>query len=92
MEHLILTIGVYLVVIMSLSLYRSIVGPTTIDRLMGMNAIGSKTIALIVIIGLIFNREDMFVDIALSYAMLNFITVLAASRYIHKKGCRVETH
>jgi multicomponent Na+:H+ antiporter subunit F len=92
MEHFILGAGVYLVMLMFLSLYRAIAGPTTIDRLMGMNAIGSKTVVLIVIIGLIFDREDMFVDIALSYAMLNFITVLAASRYIHKKGRRVESH
>jgi len=86
METLILYTGVFLTCIMALSLYRAVVGPTGLDRIMGMNAIGSKTVVLIIIIGLVFKRLDMFVDIALSYAMLNFIAVLAASRYLHKKG------
>ncbi|ADU62097.1 MAG: pH regulation protein F [Pseudodesulfovibrio sp.] len=88
MESFILYSGVFLVAIMTMPLYRAVVGPTTLDRLMGMNAIGSKTVALIVIIGLVFERVDMFVDIALAYAMLNFIAVLAASRYLHKRGRR----
>jgi len=32
-----------------------------------------------------FNRVDMFIDIALAYALLNFIAVIAASRYFHKR-------
>ena len=70
---------------MFLPLYRSVVGPSVMDRLVGVNALGSKTTALLVIIGLIYQRVDMFVDIALAYAMLNFIAVLAASRYFQKK-------
>ncbi len=88
MEHFVLFSGIFLVALMALSLYRATAGPTTLDRLVGMNAIGTKTVVLIVFIGLIFDRLDMFVDIALAYAMLNFITVLAASRYLHKKGRR----
>jgi multicomponent Na+:H+ antiporter subunit F len=86
METLILYTGIFLACLMVLPLYRAVVGPTGLDRIMGMNAIGSKTVVLIIVIGLVFGRLDMFVDIALSYAMLNFIAVLAASRYLHKKG------
>jgi multicomponent Na+:H+ antiporter subunit F len=39
----------------------------------------------LILIGLIYQRVDMFVDIALAYAMLNFIAVLAASRYFLKQ-------
>jgi len=60
-------------------------GPTVLDRLVGVNAIGSKTSTLLILIGLIYQRVDMFVDIALAYAMLNFITVLAAARYFQKR-------
>jgi multicomponent Na+:H+ antiporter subunit F len=70
---------------MALSLYRAVFGPTVLDRLLGANAIGSKTVVLLVLIGLIYNRVDMFVDIALAYAMLNFVAVLAASRYFQKR-------
>jgi len=70
---------------MGLSLYRALFGPTVLDRMVGVNAIGSKTTALLVVIGLLYHRVNMFVDIALAYAMLNFIAVLAASRYFQKK-------
>jgi len=67
-------------------------GPTVLDRLLGVNAIGSKTTVLLVVIGLIYGRVDMFVDISLAYACLNFIAVLAASRYFQKrKGLYEET-
>ena len=70
--------AVYLSIIMAISLYRAVFGPTILDRLIGVNAIGSKTTALLVLIGLIYQRVDLFIDIALAYAMLNFIAVLAA--------------
>ncbi len=77
--------GIALCFIMILSLYRALFGPTILDRLIGVNAIGSKTTALLIIVGLMYHRVDMFVDISLAYAMLNFIAVLAASRYFHKR-------
>ncbi len=85
MDSVFLYSGIFLALIMMLSLYRAIFGPTVLDRLIGVNAVGSKTTALLIIIGLLYHRVDMFVDIALAYAMLNFITVLAASRYFQKR-------
>jgi multicomponent Na+:H+ antiporter subunit F len=70
---------------MVMPLFRAVFGPTVLDRLVGANAIGSKTTVLLILIGLIYGRVDMFVDIALAYALLNFIAVLAASRYFQKK-------
>ncbi len=67
------------------SLYRAVFGPTILDRLIGVNAIGSKTVILLLLIGLIYERLDMFLDIALAYALLNFVAVLAASRYFQKR-------
>ena len=77
--------AIALCLIMALSLYRAVFGPTVLDRLIGVNAIGSKTTALLIIIGLLYHRVDMFVDIAIAYAMLNFIAVLAASKYLQKR-------
>ena len=85
MDSIFLYASIYLCLVMALSLYRAVAGPTVLDRLIGVNAIGSKTTALLVLIGLMYKRVDMFVDIALAYAMLNFIAVLAASRYFQKK-------
>lgn len=85
MDNLFFYAGITVCFIMMLSLYRAVRGPTILDRLIGVNAIGSKTTALLVLIGLLYQRVDMFVDISLAYAMLNFIAVLAASRYFHKR-------
>ena len=92
MNQIFLYAGLYLGLIMVLSLYRAVFGPTVLDRMIGVNAVGSKTTALLILIGLVYQRVDMFVDIALAYAMLNFIAVLAASRYFQKrKGLYDET-
>ncbi len=85
MDTILFFIALFLSIIMALSLFRAIFGPTILDRLIGVNAIGSKTTALLILVGLLYKRVDMFVDIAIAYAMLNFIAVLAASKYFHKK-------
>lgn len=85
MEQVFLYCGLFLSLLMLLCLYRGLFGPTVLDRLIAANAIGSKTVVLLILIGLIYNRLDMFVDISLAYAMLNFIAVLAISRYFQKR-------
>lgn len=85
MNDIFLYAGIVLSLLLLLPTYRSLIGPTVLDRLVGVNAIGSKTIVLLILIGLIYQRVDMFVDIALAYAMLNFIAVLAASRYFQRQ-------
>ena len=71
---------------MTLPLYRVVFGPTSLDRVMGANVIGTKTTLLLIIIGTIYHRVDMFVDIALAYALLNFIATLAISRFFLHRG------
>ena len=77
-----MVVGVGLTLLMGLALLRAVIGPTLIDRIVGVNVIGTKTTVLIVVIGTIFGRVDMFVDIGLGYAFLNFIASLAVSKYI----------
>jgi multicomponent Na+:H+ antiporter subunit F len=80
-----LSVALGLCFLMLFALYRALFGPTVLDRLIGVNAIGSKTVVLLLLIGFLYERIDMFVDIALAYAFLNFVAVLAASRYFHKR-------
>jgi len=84
-DQFIFASAIILVVLMTLSLYRAVAGPTQPDRLVGVNAIGSKTTTLLILVGFSFHRVDMFVDIALAYAMLNFIAVLAIGKFFQKK-------
>ena len=80
-----LYVAVGLCLLMVLPLVRCLFGPTVLDRLIGVNAIGSMTTVLLLLIGFLYERVDMFVDIALAYAFLNFVAVIAASRYFHKR-------
>lgn len=75
-------LAVLLTIIIFIPLYRVLAGPRVIDRMLGAGAIATKTMILILIIGFIFNREDMFIDITLAYAVLNFIGVIAIAKYI----------
>ena len=86
MDSVLLWASLILCLLMIASLYRAVLGPTVLDRLVGVNAIGSKTTVLLVLIGFLFHRVDMFVDIALAYSLLNFVAVLAAGRYFQKRG------
>ena len=81
MEQAYVVIAIALAVIIVIPAYRVIVGPTLFDRLLGAGAIGTKTVVLICLVGLVFERLDMFVDIAVGYAILNFIGNLAIAKY-----------
>lgn len=75
--------GLVLLILMIPAVYRIYAGPTAIDRAMGVNVIGTKTAVLLVVIGAVFERIDMFVDFALAYGLLNFISSVAVARYLH---------
>jgi multicomponent Na+:H+ antiporter subunit F len=65
---------------------RAIVGPTIFDRVVALNGIGTLVPVLMVMIGLIYGRVDMFVDIALALWLLNLFTTLLVARYVRDKA------
>ncbi len=86
METLFLVCSLIFVVLLALCLLRVIGGPTVLDRILGGNVIGTKVTVLLLIIGVLYQNVEMFVDIAIAYALLNFITTLGAAKYfLHRK-------
>lgn len=80
-------IAVVLTIIIIIPFYRVMKGPTLFDRLLGVGAIGTKTLVLICLVGFVYGRIDMFIDITLAYAILNFIGNIAIAKYfIHPKA------
>ena len=77
---------VVVVVIMVIPVYRVLRGPTVFDRLLAIGAIGGKVIALFLLFGLLFDRLSMFVDVALGYAVLNFMTGIVMAEYFRLRG------
>ncbi len=86
MDNFFIAIGLILGILSLICLYRGIFGPTDIDRIIGVGVVGTKTLIILLLIGFLYKRMDMFVDIALVYAILNFIAVLIFSKYFIKKG------
>ncbi len=66
-------------------LYRVIRGPTLFDRLLGLNGISTKAIILLIVIGTVYERVELFVDISTGYALLNLISVLAITKYLTQR-------
>jgi len=91
MQTLFLAAGLVLLVLMLLCLVRVVGGPTVLDRILGGNVIGTKTTVLLLLIGLLYNNVGMFVDIAIAYALLNFIATLGATKYfLRRKAVHLE--
>lgn len=82
METFFLYSAVFLTIIIAIPLIRVVNGPTLFDRLLATNAIATKTIVLICLIGYIFDRIDMFLDITLAYAVLGFIGSLVIAKFV----------
>jgi multicomponent Na+:H+ antiporter subunit F len=82
-------VSVAILVVMILALARALLGPTLYDRILAVNVFGTKTVLLISVFGLVAGRFD-FVDIALVYALINFISVIAVLRFFeyneHSEG------
>ena len=83
-DHFSIGVGLALFVFMLPAMWRMSVGPTALDRIVAVNVIGTKTAVLLVVIGVVFHRVEMFVDFALAYVLLNFTGSLAAARFLHK--------
>ena len=68
-------------VCMVLAMLRAALGPTAYDRVLALNNIGTKTVVLIAVLGFLNGRPD-FLDLALAYALINFIGTIAVLKYI----------
>ena len=69
-----------ILVVMALALVRALAGPTLYDRVLAVNMFGTKTVLFISVLGFLTGRPD-FLDIALVYALINFISLIAVLRF-----------
>jgi|TARA_Y100001949_G_scaffold4597_1_gene3564 multicomponent Na+:H+ antiporter subunit F len=86
MKTFLLYILVLLAILLGAYLYRVLQGPTIFDRVLGLNGISTKAIILLIVMGIYFERVDMFVDISTGYALLNLVGALAVAKYLERKG------
>lgn len=76
-------IAICVVLVLALPyIYRVIVGPTVFDRLQAFNGLGTKVPVLFVLIGLAYERTNMFIDLAIALFLLNLFTTLLVAKYM----------
>ncbi len=69
-----------ILVTMAMALARAFMGPTLFDRILAVNVFGTKTVLMIAVVGFLMGRPE-FMDIALVYALINFVAVIALLKY-----------
>ena len=73
-----------ILVTMVLALIRAIRGPSVYDRVLAVNMFGTKTALLLSVVAFLYGRPD-FLDLALAYALINFVGVLAVLEFFQKQ-------
>ena len=86
MKIFLFCVMVSLTILIGAYLYRVLQGPTIFDRLLGHNGISTKAIILLIVMGIYFDRVDMFIYISIGYALLNLVGALAIAKYLEQKG------
>ena len=100
MEQAQLISGLVILAGLLLMVRTAIVGPTLMDRILAVNVVGTKTIVLLALVGFLqvertasaadvspdFARAAFFLDIALAYALINFIATIAILRYLEGRA------
>ncbi len=69
---------------MVLALVRALMGPSVYDRVLAVNVFGTKTVLLLSVIAFLYGRLD-FLDLALAYALVNMVGVLAVLEYFQNR-------
>jgi len=78
------TASIAILVTMILALFRALVGPTVYDQVLAVNMFGTKTVLLLSVVAFLYGRPD-FLDLALAYALINFIGVLAVLQFFQNR-------
>jgi len=78
-------VSISILITMALALTRASLGPSMYDRVLSVNMFGTKTVLLLSVIAFLYGRPD-FLDLALAYALINFIGVLAVLEFFQHRS------
>jgi len=84
MSSFLLGITIFIALLTAASLYRVAVGRTIFDRIIAAGLVGTNGFILLILIGFLYGRINMFVDIAIAYALLNFVVVIVLGKYFDR--------
>jgi multicomponent Na+:H+ antiporter subunit F len=79
--------SIAILITMALALARAVLGPSVYDRVLAVNMLGTKIVLLLSVMAFLIGRPD-FLDLALAYALINFIGVLAVLNFFQNAAAR----
>ena len=79
-----LAASIAILLTMVLAVIRALMGPSVYDRVLAVNMFGTKTVLLLSVVAFLYGRPD-FLDLALAYALINFIGVLAVLQFFENR-------
>ena len=85
MSYFLLGIAIFIALLTAAAMYRVAVGRTIFDRIIAAGLVGTNGFILLTLIGFIFGRISMFVDLAIAYALLNFVIIIVLGKYFDRK-------
>jgi multicomponent Na+:H+ antiporter subunit F len=80
-----IVVSIAILITMALALVRALRGPTVYDRILAVNMFGTKTALLLAVVAFLYGRPD-FLDLALAYALINFVGILAVLVFFQKRS------
>jgi len=79
-------VGAAIFVVLAIAMfYRAVAGPTTQDRLLAVNVLGTNTVVILALLAAGLD-QPWFLDVALIYALLNFLMAIAISKFTVERG------
>jgi multicomponent Na+:H+ antiporter subunit F len=87
MEWIYFVTCIGILVTMVLAVVRGLVGPSIFDRVLAVNMFGTKTVLFLAVVSFLSGRPD-FLDLALAYALINFIGVFAVLLFFQSREVR----
>ena len=78
-------VSIAILITMCLALTRALLGPTVYDRVLAVNMVGTKTVLFLSVVAFLYGRPD-FLDLALTYALINFVGVLAVLEFFQSRS------
>lgn len=82
---MLISAAIAILIVMFLALLRALMGPSIYDRILAVNMFGTKIVLLTAILAMFSGRSDVL-DIALVYALVNFISIIAVLRFLEYSG------
>ena len=80
-----ITVSVVILVAITVGLLRAFRGPTLYDRVLAANMIGTLTVLMVAVLGFMTGRPE-FLDIALVYVLISFVSTIAVLRVVSSRS------